>query len=953
MAEDKIKLNNGKKGGVLEGKSHAEGGIKAVVVDDNRPIEVEGGEVIINKHAAKKHWRELSKINQSAGNGVPIHEPKFKKGGELEKGMKVEKEHSKTFEDLYKHKINKRQAIKKTVEDHLKENPKYYTELSKIEKDAKGNTLTAKQQKKFGKVMHEFKEGDLRSGSKHGKKVTDVKQAVAIAYSEARGVHEEGGNLKAKNKEVYKKWKQLVNMSYAELEKFYNSKEGHQAGLTKSEADDLGISNGRESAKWILKMKKTKVDDWTLPMWRWANKQISFISRMSGVKGDLYDEKGNKTRKHLALLIWGHNPNKNENGGGVTTYKNKYNKKFGYDKNESHNLSEISKDTGVSKKGLQQIYNKGVGAYNTNPQSVRPNVHSEEQWAMGRVYSAVMGGKAARIDAKELKMAKGGGVEHILGDYKFEEGGRIDGKKIKEQKARSVIEGKLGYPEMTADYLIETCGKFAIWFADAIKKDRRSVYGSNQEDNAYLMPTVVRAAYGGGIRIILDWLQHPLTPQQDLRSMTFDEAFDKANQFHDELKEGKGDINYVEPKENVIIKQYPEKEGTYYYWVFIPKSFCDVESRRMGHCGRTGTDALISLRSVKKLPNNVTISDSHVTIAVDLSEGKFYQVKGKANNKPNEKYRDYIFDLINTSFTYPIEGEYGFPKFNHERGYESETARGKEKLFQFKGFEKEYQTSEDFGWLDFTKEQIIEFCRYSSILYDDILGLCVLIYHGVNRISNSIKFDFLFTGFGRPYIDGVYVSPNDLEFYDDYRCGIDEKVSILESLNEVNTRRCVDSANDYLKAINKKPYITTDNIVEIYKEKSNDPLFDKVDNALMNTFYTSIRDQIVNDYEKEIVDRFSTIGEVKYYNGSEDQMLITVDLFSLPLRVGGFLNAETLIELISSGNIENQPNTISGREWIFRDLFTEDQIDRVDLTDIYLDNSYPSNRTINNCFEIY
>ena len=90
------------------------------------------------------------------------------------------------------------------------------------------------------------------------------------------------------------------------------------------------------------------------------------------------------------------------------TYKDKYNTKYGYAKNASHTLEEVSKDTGVSMKGLQQIYNKGIGAYKTNPSSVRPNVKSKEQWAMARVYSAVMGGKTARIDANELKMEKGG-----------------------------------------------------------------------------------------------------------------------------------------------------------------------------------------------------------------------------------------------------------------------------------------------------------------------------------------------------------------------------------------------------------------------------------------------------------------------------------------------------------------------------------------------------------------
>lgn len=43
---------------------------------------------------------------------------------------------------------------------------------------------------KVHKVMGEFKRGTLHSGSKKGPKVTDRKQAVAIALSEAR---KEGG----------------------------------------------------------------------------------------------------------------------------------------------------------------------------------------------------------------------------------------------------------------------------------------------------------------------------------------------------------------------------------------------------------------------------------------------------------------------------------------------------------------------------------------------------------------------------------------------------------------------------------------------------------------------------------------------------------------------------------------------------------------------------------------
>lgn len=114
--------------------------------------------------------------------------------------------------------------------------------------------------------------------------------------------------LIADQKETYQKWKLLVNMSKSELEKFYNSPEGKIAGLTASEANEKGISSGRQSARWIIKMKDTPVSEWTPAMWKWANKQISFISRMSGNKGPLFDIKGNKTRKYISLLIWGNNP---------------------------------------------------------------------------------------------------------------------------------------------------------------------------------------------------------------------------------------------------------------------------------------------------------------------------------------------------------------------------------------------------------------------------------------------------------------------------------------------------------------------------------------------------------------------------------------------------------------------------------------------------------------------
>jgi len=70
-------------------------------------------------------------------------------------------------------------------------------------------------------------------------------------------------------------------------------------------------------------------------------------------------------------------------------------------------MEEISKLSGMPKAALQEVYNKGVGAYKTNPASVRPSVKSAEQWAMGRVYSFVM----------KRKPTFGGVDKHIAEKY--------------------------------------------------------------------------------------------------------------------------------------------------------------------------------------------------------------------------------------------------------------------------------------------------------------------------------------------------------------------------------------------------------------------------------------------------------------------------------------------------------------------------------------------------------
>ena len=87
----------------------------------------------------------------------------------------------------------------------------------------------------------------------------------------------------------------------------------------------------------------------------------------------------------------------------VKTYKQKFNEKHNQPIDTSNSLKKISQLSKIKLSNIKKIYKKGIGAYATNPKSVRPTVTSPQQWAYARVYSAVMGGKAAKIDKDLLK----------------------------------------------------------------------------------------------------------------------------------------------------------------------------------------------------------------------------------------------------------------------------------------------------------------------------------------------------------------------------------------------------------------------------------------------------------------------------------------------------------------------------------------------------------------------
>jgi hypothetical protein len=86
-----------------------------------------------------------------------------------------------------------------------------------------------------------------------------------------------------------------------------------------------------------------------------------------------------------------------------------FKRKHGIPIEDSLSLKDIAKLSSMPMKALQEVYNRGIGAYKTNPESVKPMVKSKEQWAMARVYSFVMRrattfGKADKDIAKKYNL---------------------------------------------------------------------------------------------------------------------------------------------------------------------------------------------------------------------------------------------------------------------------------------------------------------------------------------------------------------------------------------------------------------------------------------------------------------------------------------------------------------------------------------------------------------------
>jgi len=120
---------------------------------------------------------------------------------------------------------------------------------------------------------------------------------------------------------------------------------------------------------------------------------FSFLSRAAEYnQGKFYDENDKEICGSVMYAAWGGTSMRSWCSGIINKVEGRKEasgevKKGLQKKVDDHNESVSTSYKKTNLRTLTSVFNRGVGAYKTNPGSVRPNVKSPEQWAYARVNS--------------------------------------------------------------------------------------------------------------------------------------------------------------------------------------------------------------------------------------------------------------------------------------------------------------------------------------------------------------------------------------------------------------------------------------------------------------------------------------------------------------------------------------------------------------------------------------
>lgn len=129
---------------------------------------------------------------------------------------------------------------------------------------------------------------------------------------------------------------------------------------------------------------------------------------------------------------------------------------------------------------------------------------------------------------------------------------------------------------------------------------------------------------------------------------TMQVANQESQEWHEEIASRERGMPDQEVKTFLTLDHLGEKwKG--WKWVDLEKSYCSKEAKAMGHCGNEGFgegDNIVSLRDAE--------GSAHLTFIIN--DGYLGEAKGRANNKPSEKYHKPILELLKSKHIESIKG---------------------------------------------------------------------------------------------------------------------------------------------------------------------------------------------------------------------------------------------------------------------------------------------------------
>lgn len=234
---------------------------------------------------------------------------------------------------------------------------------------------------------------------------------------------------------------------------------------------------------------------------------------------------------------------------------------------------------------------------------------------------------------------------------------------IKEAASKANALKNMGFSEEYSKKINDICRGYSLWIVHAAIKRNIAVMdlislldtrnGGKSEELADIKKLEAikdiernfNSSYRDEFQTIMDWVNVALNGDfKPYKNTDYVEILRAAQQWHKDLQESGGNINYVE--ENDIIIDFRQPDGQGFYWADLNTNSCSEEAERMGHCGTTGARSnLYSLRKVTRMNSTQMLNKSILTAAIN-SDGMITQLKGPKNSKPKEEYHKYIEALL-------------------------------------------------------------------------------------------------------------------------------------------------------------------------------------------------------------------------------------------------------------------------------------------------------------------